>query len=800
MITKNRIRSLLKKRIIFLDGATGTQLQQSGMGQGVCPEKWCIEHPHILAKVHSDYVIAGADIIYTSTFGANQFKLQQYNISNAGNINKKLALIARGAVGRRALVAGDIGPTGEFIEPFGKVDFEEAVNVFKEQVKGLLEGGVDLFAIETMMDIQEARAALIAIKETCDLFTIVTMTYEKDGRTLNGTDPLTALVTLQSLGADAVGCNCSTGPQDMSAFITAMKPYAKVPLVAKPNAGMPRLVNNKTVFDMEPADFAVKGGELLKAGVNMLGGCCGTTPRHIFELKKRINNRKPVQPVCKSISALSSARGTVILHGKRPLCIAGESINPTGNKALRQALSEGNLSVALMIANEQAESGASILDVNVGVGGIDEIKTMKDVICLLSIRNALPLVIDSSNIDVIAKALRIYPGRALINSISGETHKLKELLPVAAKYGAMFILLPLDKKGIPKTLQKRKEIIQTVFQKAKAYGFTKEDVVVDCLAMAVSSDSSAALETLKTIQWCTNIFKTNTIMGLSNVSFGMPRRQLMNASFLGMSAAQGLTMAIANPRNKELMDMKMATDVLADRDRDAAAYISYSSEQPAPMKDKGSIDDISSAQKVYRAVVDGSRDDIIRLIDIAISENLKAENIVDEIMIPAITYVGELFDRKEYFLPQLIASAETMKTAFNHLKTHLKKGSTKQKEIILLATVRGDVHDIGKKIVALMLENHGFRVIDIGKDVSAEVIVKAIKTHKPKVVGLSALMTTTMVNMQEVIELARKQHVSCTFLVGGAVLTESYAKSIGAEYAKDGVDAVKAVKRLSSKK
>lgn len=792
------IKDLLKKRIIILDGATGTELQRRGMPQGVCPELWCLKYPDVIKEVHTDYAKAGSDIVYTCTFGANRLKLGEYKARNVRKINRNLVTLARKAVGRNVLVAGDIGPTGKFIEPFGHVKFENAVNIFKEQIQGLLDGGVDLFVIETMMDIQEARAALIAVREMSDKFVAVSMTYEKDGRTLNGTCPVTALITLQSLGADAVGCNCSTGPEEMLSFVEAMKPYAKVPLIAKPNAGMPKLVRGKTAFDMPAGKFASFSRDFATKGANFLGGCCGTTPEHIKDLKKAITGKKPVMPAGKSISALSSSRKYIVLEKNRPLSIVGECINPTGKKSLQKDLRKGKLLLVRQLAKEQERNGADLLDVNAGISGIDEKKTLKNITSLLSVITELPLVIDSSNIKAVEAALRLCPGRALINSISGERRKLKRFLSLGAKYGAMFILLPLDEKGMPESFEKRCAIIRRVLKEAKRAGFSKEDIVIDGMATTVSSHPSSAEETLKTISWSSDVLKTNTIIGLSNISFGMPKRPWINAAYLSMAEMQGLTMVLANPMSAEVMNIKKAADLLLKKDKGISAYISrFAGDSSVRAKDDKKI---TPGQEVFRAVMEGNKEDVKRLVEEALKKGTDADKLVHDIMIPAIEKVGDLFDRKEYFLPQLIGSAETMKIAFNRLRPHLKKKTLKgaKKTVVILATVEGDIHDIGKNIVALMLKNHGFSVVDLGRDVGPGRIIREIMRHREPIVGLSALMTTTMVNMKEVIALSRKKGLKCRFIAGGAVVSRSYARSIGAGYAGDGVEAVRVAKKLST--
>ncbi len=799
MTAKTKIKNNLKKKIMILDGATGTELQKRGLPAGISPEIWCLENPEILKDVHNSYKKSGAHVIYTCTFGANRYKLKQYNVKkDVYTVNLDLARLAKDVCGKNTLIAGSIGPTGLFIEPFGTLAFEEAIDAFKEQAHGLIDGGCDLIVIETMIDIQEARAALLAVKESADIFTMVSMTYEKDGHTLSGTPPQSALITLQSLGADVVGCNCSAGPEQMLELIAAMKPCATVPLLAKPNAGMPKLEGGKTIFEMDVKNFAACSRKLATAGANLLGGCCGTTPDHIRELAKAVGAKKPVLPVRKSISALSSARSFLEIKEKEPLYLVGERINPTGKKALQQELIEGNLSIIRQMAQEQEDQGASLLDVNVGQPGIDEVQTIRKVIGLLSTSSRQPLVIDSSRIETIEAALRLYPGRMLINSISGEKEKLAKLLPLAAQYGAMFILLPLAGKEIPNTAIKRQKIIENIFFKAQKFGFTKDDFVVDGLTMAVASDNQAAKETLATVSWCKDHFKCKTILGLSNVSFGMPGRSWLNAAFLAIAQYCGLTMAIANPANVEFMNVKKAGDALTAREKASLNFINHFSQQtaaPAPVSQAG----LSPEEKVAAAIINGDKDHITTSIDEALKSGRFASQLVDEFMIPSIVRVGELYEKKTYFLPQLMASAEAMKKALGYLDPHLKKAAVADKGKIILATVRGDIHDIGKNIVALLLKNYGYSVIDLGKNVSDQAIVDTAKKEKPDVIGLSALMTTTMVNMKDIITLARAQGIRTDFLIGGAVVTEAYAKSIGAFFARDGVEAVKVVENLIKK-
>lgn len=797
-----KIEDLLVKRLVLLDGAMGTELQKRGMPSGVSPEFWCTKNSHVIEGIHKTYLDAGADIIYSCTFGGNGLKLGQYGLSETFEINRRLAAIAKDISKGKGLIAGDIGPTGHFVEPFGDLVFDDAVEIFKEQARGLLAGGVDLFVIETMIDIQEARAALIAVKELTDLFTLVTMTYERDGLTLNGTDPVAALVTLQSLGADAVGCNCSTGPEEMKGLIEAMKPYASVPLVAKPNAGMPELVGGRTTFRMNPERFASCMKEIVRVGANLVGGCCGTTPDHIRILKKALKKEESQPPLCESICAVSSSRRAVLFNRDKPVVIIGERINPTGKKELQEELRKGRMACVQKMAGEQAREGADLLDVNVGVAGIDQEKTMEDVVKLLAVISELPIVIDSTDLRVIEKALRLYPGRVLLNSISGEKQKMEKFLPVAAKYGAMFILLPLNDKGVPARAKGRIDIILDVYEKARRLGFTKEDIVVDGLVMAMSSNPDAPGETLRVVEWCSDEFGSLSVLGLSNVSFGMPERRWLNAAFLTMAMSKGVSMVIANPAAEELINLKIAADALIKRDRDASRYIARFSQSAKEVKGTKLKKEISLTERVTTAIMDGNREDIELFLKEAIKSGENAESLLHHCMIPAITKVGQLFDRREYFLPQLLAGAETMKRGVAFLDPYLRgrRSAAENNGYILMATVKGDIHDIGKNIVCLMLDNHGFNVIDMGKDVPAERIVEEIKKSNPFLVGLSALMTTTMVQMGEVIERTRDEGITCSFMIGGAVVNDNYASSIGAHYAKDGVDAVRVAKALRSDK
>jgi 5-methyltetrahydrofolate--homocysteine methyltransferase len=794
------ISEILKDRLLVLDGATGTLLQESGMPNGVSPELWCIENPDVISLIYKNYVDSGSDVVYTCTFGGNRYKLKQYDQSaDVFKVNKRLAEIARDAVGEQCLVAGDIGPTGKFIEPFGDLSFEDAVEGFKEQVMGLVAGGVDLFVIETQMDIQEARAALLGVKECTDKFVMVTMTYEPDGRTLNGTSPVAALVTLQALGADAVGTNCSVGPEGMLEYVKQMMPYAKVPVAVKPNAGMPRIENGKTVFEMDAQEFASYAHEFINAGVSIIGGCCGTTPAHIKALKTELKDSRPlVNSKFSNGVVLSSARNIQIISADNKFTVIGERINPTGKKLLQQELFENKFGVVRTMARDQYNSGAKLLDVNVGMPNVNESDLLPEVVKVLSGFSPLPLVIDSSNSQAMENALRIYPGRALINSISLEKERIEKMLPLAKKYGAAFIALPLSDDKIPKKSDERIEFVKELVSEAEEFGISKNDIVVDALVMAVSADSTAGKAALETIKWCSDN-NMMTTLGLSNISFGLPQRKWVNSTFLTLGIANGLTSAISNPCDNEFMNIKLAADLLFDKDRDASAYVKRFSDNIAEKKRKEDFGHLSFEQQIYQGIIDGIRDEIKPLVIKYVDQNSDLDLLVNEYMIKAISKTGDLFAQQIYFLPQLIASAETMKAAFSIVEPLItKKDVSKRAGRVIMATVEGDIHDIGKNIVVLLLQNHGFEVLDLGKDVSGEQIVEAIKEFKPDIVGLSALMTTTMVRMPEIIRYVHKTIVNerISFMVGGAVITKSFAQSIGAVYAPDGVAAVETAKNI----
>ncbi len=812
-MTKEQFRTLLKQKIIVLDGATGTNLQKAGMPTGVCPEQWILEHPDVLVNLQTEYINAGSNIVYAPTFSGNRIKLEEYGLEKRlDEINKKLVALSKEAVantGYRAYVAGNLTMTGRQLYPIGTLQLEELIDVYKEQVNSLVEAGVDLLVVETMMSLAEARAALIAVKETCDLPVIVSMTYNEDGRTLYGTDPQTAVVVLQSLGADAIGVNCSTGPEEMLPLVEKMTQYANVPILAKSNAGMPELVDGETVYAMTPEEFAEYGRRLVESGAGMIGGCCGTTPQHIMALAQTVRLLSVPEVSEKKRRILASERQMVEIDINGQFLVVGERINPTGKKLLQQQLREGNLDLVIQMAEEQEEQGASVLDINVGMNGINEDEMMQKVLYEVTNTVNLPLCIDSSYVDVIEHALRIYPGRALINSISLEKEKFEKLLPLAKKYGAMFILLPLSDEGLPKGIDEKKQIIHTIYERAMELGFVKEDIIVDGLVTTVGANKSAALETLETIAYCKQECELATICGLSNISFGLPERGFVNTAFLTMAIAHGLTMAIANPSQELLMNAAYATDLLLNKEGADVRYIenvksiTMGEQQNVQNKNEKLMEEQTGNEKkvrskLYENVLKGNKRTMIEDVKTFLSEGNEPQAVIEEHLIPAINEVGRLFDEKRYFLPQLIASAEAMELAISHVEPLLpKKENGSEMPTVVLATVEGDIHDIGKNLVALMLKNYGYHVIDLGKDVPKEMIIETALSENAAVIGLSALMTTTMMKMKEIVEYAKEKNTPAKIMIGGAVITQSFADEIGADgYAKDAAEACRLVTEL----
>lgn len=816
-MTKKEFREFVNKGPIILDGATGTNLMAAGMPIGVCPEAWILEHKEVLLNLQRGYVEAGTNIVYAPTFTGNRIKLEEYGLADRiTEINTELVRLSREAVGDKALVAGDMTMTGQQLFPLGELMFEDLVEVYKEQASILDKAGADLFVVETMMSLQECRAAVLAIKEVSDKPVMVTLTYNEDGRTLYGTPPEAAVVVLQSLGVDVIGINCSTGPMEMIEPVKIMAEYATIPILAKPNAGLPELVDGETVYRMTPEEFAEAGAALVEAGAAIVGGCCGTTPEHIAALTAKVKGMELITPLKSHRRIISSERKAVEIDLDGNFLVVGERINPTGKKKLQAELREGRLDLVRNMAMDQESNGAAILDINMGMNGIDELQMMKKVIYEVSSTVDCPLCIDSSHVDVIEEALKIYPGRALINSISLETEKMEKLLPVAAKYGAMFILLPLSDAGLPQNIAEKKAIINEIYDKALALGMSHADIVVDGLVATIGANANAAVECFETIDYCKNEKKLPTICGLSNISFGLPERGYVNTAFLTMAINRGLTMAIANPSQDLLMNAAFASDMLLNRPSSDIRYIEHMNkftEKNAQFETvrvnktaasgeaasgEGRVSTELSENPVFKAVLKGSKETIISEVDKALADGAEPDAIINDYLIPAINEVGELFNSKKYFLPQLIGSANTMKEAIDYLEPKMeRKSAGGDMPTLVIATVEGDIHDIGKNLVVLMLKNYGYNVIDMGKDVKCEDIVDLAIKEDAAIIGLSALMTTTMMRMKDVVELCKEKGCKSKVVIGGACITQSFADEIGADgYSKDAADCVKLVERL----
>ena len=837
-MTREEFITLSKDHILYLDGATGSNLVKAGMPSGVCPEQWILEHQDVMLQLQKDYVQAGTNILYAPTFTANRVKLAEYHLEkNMTSMIRDLVAISKKAAestpGHPVYVAGDLTMTGEQLKPMGKMELETLIDIYKEQILCLVDAGADLLVVETMMSLAETRAALIAAKEVCDLPVIATLTFEADGRTLFGTDAKTAAIVLESLGASAIGANCSTGPAQMESIISEMVSHTRIPVIAKPNAGLPFLdENGTTCYNMEAEEFAEEMEVLVNAGATILGGCCGTTPEFIRQIHERFGTDAKVATSRRpdGIRYLTSERITHSFGLDDGFFVVGERINPTGKKALQAQLREGSFEKVIQFAEEQDACGAKVLDINMGMSGIDEKASMLRALEEVSGVTNLPLSLDSSYVEVLESALRNYPGRALVNSVSLETEKFEKLLPIVAKYGAMFILLPLSDAGLPKDIEEKKEIIHKIYDRALSLGMCKEDIVVDGLVATVGANPKAALETLETIRYC----KENgfaTICGLSNISFAMPERSFVNTAFLTLAIQAGLTMAIANPSQELLMSCALAADLLLNKEEAALRYIEYAggvrerreekeaelAKKLALLENQGTTAKTGTAgnaakeattdngpqinemqDKLKTAVLKGNRNGIVKITKEALESGEKPAELLNQVLLPAINQVGEFFDQGKYFLPQLIASAEAMKNSIEVLEPLLQTGNSgEEMPVVVIATVEGDIHDIGKNLVALMLKNHGFHVIDLGKDVPQAKILETAKEHHAEFIALSALMTTTMQRMREIVAAAKQEGITAKIIIGGAVITQEYADEIGADgYSKDAADAVKLAKSL----
>lgn len=779
------LKGILENRHLIFDGAMGTMLQKSGIKPGELPESYNIEKRDVVLGIHKEYVSAGSEVVITNTFGANRYKLKgsPYSVEE---VIKSAVSIAKEAVGEHGFVALDIGPIGQMMEPIGTISFEQAYDIFKEQV--IAGKGADFILIETISDIYEAKAAVLAAKENSDIPVLCTLTFQENKRTLTGTNPLSAVSILEGLGCDAIGMNCSLGPVQMMPIVKDIVEFSSIPIMVQPNAGLPRVEDGKTVYDVVADEFASYIAQMADMGVAIFGGCCGTTPEFIKSLKEALHGKKPKPIVKKNIPCVcSSTKAIVIGQG---VSIIGERINPTGKKRLREAIKAGDFDYVVSEAIAQKETGSDILDVNMGVPGIDEVAAVKRAVRELQSVIDLPLQIDSSNMDAIEAAVRIYNGKPIINSVNGKDESLEKILPIVKKYGACVIGLTLDEEGLPETAQKRVEIAGKIVNRAKEYGIDEKDIIIDCLVLTASAQQEAVMETLKAIPLVKEKFGVRTTLGASNVSYGLPQRGIINSTYLAMALSYGLDAPITDSTNERLMEAIRSFRVITNQDPMAEDYIrAYGGDGQKTKETPKTADEKRSLKSI---ILNGMKDESYEATKSAL-EKRDAMDIVNNELIAALDEVGEKYEKGEIFLPQLIRSAETVKMAFEAVKEKIvSEGSESiSKGKMILATVKGDIHDIGKNIVKILLENYGYDVIDLGRDVSPEIIVQTAKNEGIKLVGLSALMTTTVSSMEETINLIKKENLDCKVMVGGAVLNPEYAQQIGADYySKDAKEAV----------
>lgn len=784
--------------IHIFDGAMGTMLQEGGLKAGGCPELMNIEQPEVVRKIHEAYIEAGATMIETNTFGASSLKLDHYGLEDrVAELNQAAVRIAQEASRGCAKIVGSLGPTGRFITPLGDLDFEEAYQSFYEQAKALADAGADYLIFETCIDIQEMRAGLLAAKDATKLPIICQLSYSEDGRSVTGTDPQTAAVTLEALGADIIGVNCSLGPQELVPIVQTLADNCSVPISVLPNAGMPRLENGKTIFPMQPDEFASWGTKLVAAGATYLGGCCGTTPAHIKALAAAVQDLSPAErkPADKRLR-LTSRSKTIIIDKDLPTTLIGERINPTGRKKLAEEIKNGSLFSVKREAIDQVRAGARLLDVNMGVGGIDQAKAMHDAIREVAQITDSPLAIDTSDTKTLEAGLRAYPGRALINSVSAEKERIEEFLPLAKKYGAAILCLPITEDGVPKTAEDRVDVIRDIIKEAKKNGLTDGDFLLDALVMTISADQNACLEVLNTLRLYRTNFGYPSTMGLSNISFGLPNRPLINSTFFSMCLAAGLDAPIMNPYDEKMQEALMASAALLGKDPRGIDFSRSEVNLKMPKKAataKPIEGDVLAAIK--QAVIDGASESIALLTERAIREGHSSNEITEKALTAAMNDIGVDFGAGRVFLPQVLLSAEAMRAAFEKIKELLPAQQEADKGTVVMATVKGDVHDLGKNIVSALLSNSGFDLIDLGKDVDADTIVRTALEKEADIVGLSALMTTTMTQIDKVIKKLREAGSEAKVIVGGAAVTEDYATSAGADaYANDGVSAVKIAK------
>ncbi len=795
-------REFLKNNVVILDGGMGTLLQSKGLGAGESPERWNLTHPEVIADIHKSYYDAGSNVVSTNTFGANCLKFSPDELES---IIKSAILNANKARDdssspREKFIALDIGPTGRLLKPLGDLDFEDAVSIFAQTVKLGVKYGIDLIIIETMTDSYETKAAILAAKENSDLPIIVTNAYNEDGKLLTGASPEAMAALIEGMGADALGANCSLGPKQLEGVVTKLLECSSIPVVLKPNAGLPKTENGKTIYDVGSDEFAHLVLKLIEKGVRVAGGCCGTTPEYISALSQLIKDVKPIPTSDKELTVISSYESAV-KFGDSPILI-GERINPTGKKRFKQALIENDINYILSEGVNQQEKGVHVLDVNVGLPDIDEVTMLENVVCELQAVTPLPLQIDTSNIKAMEQALRRYNGKAMINSVNGKRESMEAVFPLVKKYGGVMVALTLDENGIPDTATGRFEIAKKILACAEEYGISKKNIIFDTLAMTVSADKNAAKTTLEALKMITSELGCKTSLGISNVSFGLPSRDAINSIFFSLALENGLSAAIMNPYSVDMMKTYYAFKALNGLDDNFEEYIANADlfasvgAAAAPSAKKTNEEYHS---ELMNAIVKGFKDKAGEITK-ELLNSCEALDIVNNEIIPALNTVGKGYEEKRMYLPQLLMSAEAAKSAFESIKDVMSGKKTQNKGTFVIATVKGDIHDIGKNIVKLLLENYGFYVIDLGKDVVPDVIVqKIIETNAP-IVGLSALMTTTVPAMEYTIKLVKEKAPWCKVVVGGAVLTQEYADKIGADkYARDAMETVRYAEEIMNK-
>lgn len=797
MNKKEKFYKLLKdNEFVFWDGAMGTMLQAKGMETGGIPEMLNFNKPDWIYDIHSAYVAAGSQIVCANTFGCNRYKMSGTGKSVAEIISAAVG-VAKKACGDKALVALDMGPIGQLLEPTGGLAFEEAYDIFKEQVIAAVNAGVDLIACETMTDLYELKAAVLAAKENSDLPIITTMTFEQTNRTFTGCSVSAMALTMEGLGVDAIGVNCSLGPKELEPVVSEFSKWTTLPLAVKPNAGLPDPITNK--YDVTSDEFADSMANLVKYGVKIAGGCCGTNPEFIRAVVERLKAMEYIQQRPTIEAAVCSPAKTVVIDQPR---IIGERINPTGKKLFKEALKRGDVDYILGQAIEQVNAGADILDVNVGLPDIDEKEMMVKVVKALQSVTDLPLQFDSTRPDVLEAALRVYNGKPIVNSVNGEEGSLEAILPLVKKYGAAVVGLALDEGGIPKTAEGRFKIAEKILGRAEESGIPKRDVFIDCLTLTASAEQAAVMETVKALHRVKTELGLKTVLGVSNISFGLPGRELVNCNFLQMALTNGLDLPIINPNVPLMTGAVRAYKLLANIDENAAEFISaYAGSSITTAMNAPTA---ASAEKISgdlpSAIANGLKSEAAKITEELLKTHDSME-IVDNMLIPALDKAGDGFEKGTVFLPQLIMAAGAAQAAFDAIKSHMLKngGESVKKGKVVLATVKGDIHDIGKNIVKVLLENYGFEVIDLGRDVPPETVLEAALKHKVKLVGLSALMTTTLGAMEDTVKLLHDNNVPCRIVVGGAVLTPEYAEKIGADfYAKDAKETVDIAKKIYS--